>query len=168
MPKLKTQKTNPLDEVNKRIEQYVETYDSPLMHDPLSNSFKTENQIKHEAGAMEQKKKVPKMSATDTYNLYKTVASPAERKEFKQIEQRSKPLKERKVYKAKMAALDAQVKKSISTPIPKPMDLNVNLMEKKVNYLLDDDKTLERLEAARNKPDPDYFRGLGIFLPKKI
>ena len=48
------------------------------------------------------------------------------------------------------------------------MDLNVNLIEKKINYLLDDNNTLERLEAARNKPNPDYFRGLGIFLPKKI
>ena len=52
--------------------------------------------------------------------------------------------------------------------MPKPMDLNVNLIEKKINYLLDDNNTLERLEAARNKPNPDYFRGLGIFLPKKI
>jgi len=67
-----------------------------------------------------------------------------------------------------MAALDAQVKKSISTPMPKPMDLNVNLIEKKADYLLDNNNTLERLEAARNKPDPDYFKGLGIFLPKKI
>jgi hypothetical protein len=48
------------------------------------------------------------------------------------------------------------------------MDLYFNLIEKKVNYLLDDNNTLERLEAARNKPSPDYFRGLEIFLPKKI
>ena len=168
MPKLKDQKTNPLDEVSKRIEKYVETYDSPLMHDPISNSFKTENQIKHETGTMAQNKKAPKMSATDTYNLYKSVASPAERKEFEQIEENAKPLKERKAYKSKMAALNSQIKKSVSTPMPKPMDLNVNLIEKKVNYLLDDDKTLERLEAARNEPDPDFFRGIGIYLPKKF
>lgn len=155
MPKLKDQKTNPLDEVSKRIEKYVETYDSPLMHDPVSNLFKTENQIKHETGTMAQNKKAPKMSATDTYNLYKSVASPTERKEFEQIEERSKPLKERKVYKAKMAALDAQLKQSLLTPIP----TTVTQPEPKNNFLND---------LAAERKDPDLFRGLGTFLHKKI
>ena len=130
-------------EVSKRIEKYVETYDSPLMHDPISNSFKTEKQIKNETGTMAQNKKAPKMSATDTYNLYKSVASPTERKEFEQIEERSKPLKERKVYKAKMAALDVQIKQSLLTPIP---------------------TTITQPEPK----NPDWFRGLGTFLHKKI
>ena len=155
MPKLKDQKTNPLDEVSKRIEKYVETYDSPLMHDPVSNLFKTENQIKHETGTMEQSKKAAKMSATDTYNLYKSVASPTERKEFEQIEERSKPLKERKVYKAKMAALDAQLKQSLLTSIP----TIVTQPELKNNFLND---------LAAERKDPDLFRGLGTFLHKKI
>ena len=67
MIKSKDKKTNPLDQIAKRIEKYVETYDSPVIHDPISNTFKTENQIKHETGTMAQNKKVPKMSATDTY-----------------------------------------------------------------------------------------------------
>ena len=46
--------------------------------------------------------KVSKMSATDTYNLYKSTASPAERKEFEKIEEGAKPAKERKAYKAKI------------------------------------------------------------------
>ena len=98
--------------------------------------------------------KVSKMSATDTYNLYKSTASPAEKKEFEQIEERSKPLKERKVYKAKMAALDAQLKHSLLTPIP-----TVTQQEPKNTYLDD-------LETQRK--DPDLFRGLGTFLHKKI
>jgi hypothetical protein len=99
--------------------------------------------------------KVSKMSATDTYNLYKSVASPTERKEFEQIEERSKPLKERKVYKAKMAALDEQLKHSLLTPIP----TTVTQPEPKNTYLDD-------LETQRK--DPDLLRGLGTFLHKKI
>ena len=29
--------TNPLDQVTKRIEKYIETYDSPMTHDLISN-----------------------------------------------------------------------------------------------------------------------------------
>ena len=171
MIKSKDKKTNPLDAVPKRIEKYSELYDSPMMHDPLSNSFKTENQIKHEAGIRDNKiidklnkfedkpdipkKKLPYLSATDRYNMYKATASPAERKEFEQIEERSKPLKERKVYKAKMAALDAQLKVSLLTPIP----TTVTQPEPKNNFLND---------LAAERKDPDLLRGLGTFLHKKI
>ena len=164
MIKSKDKKTNPLDAVPKRIEKYSELYDSPMMHDPLSNSFKTENQIKHEAGIRDNKiidklnkfedkpdipkKKLPYLSATDRYNMYKATASPAERKEFEQIEERSKPLKERKVYKAKMAALDAQLKASLLTPIP----TTITQPEPKNTFLAD-------LEAQRE--DPDIDKGLG-------
>tara|TARA_R110001592_G_scaffold113704_3_gene312995 strand:+ start:451 stop:783 length:333 start_codon:yes stop_codon:yes gene_type:complete len=99
--------------------------------------------------------KVSKMSATDTYNLYKSTASPAERKEFEKIEEGAKPLKERKVYKAKMAALDEQLKHSLLTPIP----TTVTQPEPKNTYLDD-------LKAQRK--DPDLLRGLGTFLHKKI
>jgi hypothetical protein len=30
------------------------------------------------------------------------------------------------------------------------------------------DDTLKKILDDRNKPDPDYFKGLGTFLPKKI
>ena len=30
------------------------------------------------------------------------------------------------------------------------------------------DDTLNKILKDRNKPDPDYFKGLGTFLPKKI
>ena len=110
MRKLKDQKINPLDEVSKRIEKYIETYDSPVIHDPISNTFKTENQIKHEA--------------------------------------------EIKVQKPK------KKKQTISTPMN--LNLNFQKIEKQ------DDKTLEKLERDSNKVDPDTFRGLGVFLPRKL
>ena len=172
MKKLEKTKVNPLDQIAKRIEKYVETYDSPVIHDPISNTFKTENQIKHEAGIKENnrvidtlnkyedtpdipKQKVPKMNAVDMYKAYKKTASPAEKKEFEQIEERSKPAKERKVYKAKMAALDAQLKQSLLTPIP----TNIVEPETKNDFLND---------LATERKDPDLFRGLGAYLHKKI
>ena len=99
--------------------------------------------------------KVSKMSAADIYNLYKSTASPAERKEFEQVEEGSKPLKERKVYKAKMAALDAQLKQSLLIPI----QTTVVEPEPKNNFLND---------LAAERKDPDLLRGLGTFLHKKI
>lgn len=110
MKKLEKTKANPLDQIAKRIEKYVETYDSPVIHDPISNTFKTENQIKHEA--------------------------------------------EIKVQKPK------KKKQTISTP------MNLNLNFQKIEK--EDDKTLERLERDSNKVDPDTFRGLGVFLPRKL
>ena len=48
MKKLEKTKANPLDQVNKRIEKYVELYDSPMIHDPMTNTFKTEKQFVHD------------------------------------------------------------------------------------------------------------------------
>ena len=76
-------------------------------------------------------------------------------KEFEQVEEGSKPLKERRVYKAKMIALDAQLKDSLLTPIP----TNVTQQEPKNDFLN---------ELVAERKDPDLFRGLGIFLHKKI
>ena len=120
MIKSKDKKTNPLDQVTKRIEKYIETYDSPLVHDPLTNSFKTENQMKLEAEIKEQKPKKPEQP-------------------FVKLKKKNQ---------------------TISTP------MNLNLNFQKIEK--EDDKTLERLERDSNKVDPDTFRGLGVFLPRKL
>jgi len=120
MKKLEKTKVNPLDQIAKRIEKYVETYDSPVIHDPISNTFKTENQIKHEAGNKLQMPKKP----------------------------------EQPFAKSK------KKKQTISTPMN--LNLNFQKIEKQ------DDKTLEKLERDSNKVDPDTFRGLGVFLPRKL
>jgi len=120
MIKSKDKKTNPLDQIAKRIEKYVETYDSPVIHDPISNTFKTENQIKHEAEIKEQKPKKPEQ-------------------------------------------LFVKLKKKNQT-ISTPMNLNLNFQK----IEKEEDKTLERLERDSNKVDPDTFRGLGVFLPRKL
>ena len=41
-------------------------------------------------------------------------------------------------------------------------------IEKEILTLLDDNKTLERLEADRKKVDPDFYKGLGTFFVKKF
>ena len=120
MIKSKDKKTNPLDQVTKRTEKYIETYDNPLVHDPLTNSFKTENQMKLEEEIKEQKPK--------------------------KVEQPFVKLKKKNQI------------------IRTPMNLNLNFQK----IEKEDDKTLERLERDSNKVDPDTFRGLGVFLPRKL
>ena len=44
--------------------------------------------------------------------------------------------------------------------------MNLNLNFQKIEK--EEDKTLERLERDSNKVDPDTFRGLGVFLPRKL
>ena len=55
MIKSKDKKTNPLDQVTKRIEKYIETYDNPLVHDPLTNSFKDEFGVESRNGSKDRK-----------------------------------------------------------------------------------------------------------------
>ena len=45
MKKLEKTKANPLDQVNKRIEKYVELYDSPMIHDPMTTRNKNHSYL---------------------------------------------------------------------------------------------------------------------------
>ena len=53
-----------------------------------------------------------------------------------------------------------------ATPIN--IDFKFPKIEKEILTLLDDNKTLERLEADRKKVDPDFYKGLGTFFVKKF
>ena len=45
--KLEKQKTNPLDNLDQKIKDLNELYDeTPIVHDPVSNTFMTEGQLK--------------------------------------------------------------------------------------------------------------------------
>jgi hypothetical protein len=46
------------------------------------------------------------LSATDKWELYKKVASPEDKKELLEIEEKNKPMKEQQSYKSKMAKLN--------------------------------------------------------------
>ena len=183
MKKLEKTKVNPLDQIGKRIEKYTETYDSPMMHDALTNSFKTENQIKYEAGIKENNrvidtlnkyedmpdiakqvvkyspKKVPIKKAAvrskyiDDWENFKKTATPAERKEFERIEQRDLPMKKRKAYITTQSVYNSHINAALDA------------VDKLNNYKKEE---VEIKPPSPKEVDPDLFRGLGIFLHKKI
>ena len=135
MSKSKDQKTKPF-ELENEIVRLTKLYDeetdsSPVIHEPMTNTFMTEKQLMTKFEKEEQNKPFIK---------------------------NKKPIAQRR-----------EQSKSIPKPqVPLKLDVKFPQIEKEVLYLLDEDKTLERLEEARNKPSPEFFRGLGIFLPKKI
>jgi len=183
MKKLEKTKVNALDAIPKRVEKYAELYDSPLMHDPLTNSFKTENQIKHEAGIREDNrvidtlnkyedmpdiakqvvkyspKKVPIKKAPvrskyiDDWENFKKTATPTERKELERIEQRDLPMKKRKAYITTQSVYNSHINAALAAAN------NLN------NYKKEE---VELKPPSPKEVDPDLFRGLGTFLHKKI
>jgi hypothetical protein len=128
MNKSDQKKTKPLDILTKRIIEAHEMYDdpSPVIHDPVSNTFKTENQLK---------------------------------KEFK--EQENKKLKKSKPFNKHRATKQTNPRPQI----PLKIDFDFQIPKKVIPKT---DQTLANLEKERTKIDPDYFKGLGTFLPKKI
>jgi len=170
MKKLEKTKANPLDQVGKRIEKYVELYDSPVIHDPMTNTFKTEKQMVHD----ENKRIV------DTLNKYedgadipeqvikyspKKVPNHIKDKMIEQYLTRDKDTSKRTKPDPK-AFIKQKVKKVVALNKARPLkiDYNLDIYQKDNNTDLD----LKKLEDEINKPDPDFFRGLGMFLPKKF
>ena len=135
MSKSKDQKTKPFElenEIVRLAKMYDEETDpSPVIHEPLTNTFMTEKQLKTK---------------------------------FEKEEQNNPFIKNKKL----ITQLREQSKSILKPQVPLKLDVKFPEIEKEVLYLLDEDKTLERLEEARNKPSPEFFRGLGTFLPKKI
>ena len=83
-------------------------------------------------------------------------------RELKKIERKSKsnPFTEKK-SSIETPGLTKQTK--LDTQVPPKFDVPIFPKRK-----FEKDNTLQILEAERNKPDPDLFKGLGIFLNKKI
>ena len=117
MNKSKKKTTSIMD----RIKEYSNIYDGVVIHDPVSNTFKTENQFKYE-----------------------------------------EKIKEKKLTKKK-------IKKSIPTPkVPFKLDVKLDHLLLNIDSPLKENNILNELEQDREKIDPDFFRGLGTFLHKKI
>jgi len=170
MKKLEKTKANPLDQVGKRIEKYVELYDSPMIHDPMTNTFKTEKQFVHD----ENKRIVDTLNKyEDDVNIPEQVIKYSPKKvpnhiKDKMIEQyltRDKDTSKRTKPDPK-AFIKQKVKKVVALNKARPLkiDYNLDIYQKDNNTDLD----LKKLEDEMNKPDPDFFRGLGMFLPKKF
>ena len=117
MNKSKKKTTSIMD----RIKEYSNIYDGVVIHDPVSNTFKTENQFKYE-----------------------------------------EKIKEKKLTNKK-------IKKSIPTPkVPFKLDVKLDHLLLNIDSPLKENNILNELEQDREKTDPDFFKGLGTFLHKKI
>ena len=95
-------------------------------------------------------------SAQDKYRMYKQVANNQEKKEFRDIERK---------YKKKSSIAQRTVPSEEFSVGKVPLNLFDYNFQK--NFYKPDD-TLKRIEKDRNKTDPDFYKGLGIFLPKKF
>ena len=156
MNKSNKNKTNPLDNIIKNVEKYNDLYDN-TRDDVIvdGNEIKLESQLRKE---IEQRRKVP------NWQLMKEVAQDKARKgNTKELNDLLKI--ERKMRKKTNTAQRTAPKQEKPTPTI-PLDL-IDFNEfSKIKSKPDD--TLERIEADRNKPDPDVAKGLGIFFPEKF
>ena len=157
MNKSNKNKTNPLDNIIKNVEKYNDLYDN-TRDDVIvdGNEIKLESQLRKEIEQRERRK-VP------NWQLMKEVAQDKARKgNTKELNDLLKI--ERKMRKKTNTAQRTAPK--AASPIPTlPLDF-VGYDDFK-KFKSEPDDTLKQLEAERNKTDPDVYKGLGIFFPKK-
>ena len=96
-----------------------------------------------------------KFTAQDNYKLLKSVANNQEKKQFRDIERK---------YKKKTHTEPRR--ESSNTISDTTLPLNISDFKFEKNSAADDD-TLKKIIEDRNKPDPDFFRGLGTFFIKR-
>jgi len=149
MNKSNKNKTNPLDNIIKNVEKYNDLYDNVIVD---GNELKLESQKRKEI----ERRNVP------SWQLMKEVAQDKARKgntkelnDLLNIERKMR----KKTYTAKRTA-PKEVKPTPTIPLDL-IDFNDFKIESKPNT------TLKQLEAERTQTDPDVYKGLGIFFPKK-
>ena len=144
-----------LTEIGKRVLKYTDTYDDNVIVD--GNEIKLESQLRKEIEDREKKRKIP------SWMVMKQVAQDKARKgNTKELNDLLNI--ERKMRKKSHTAQRTEpFKKKPDTSVPLQLDVSLNL-----NREIKKDNTLEFLEKERNATDPDLFRGIGIFLNKKI
>ena len=149
MNKSNKNKTNPLDNIIKNVEKYNDLYDNVIVD---GNELKLESQKRKEI----ERRNVP------SWQLMKEVAQDKARKgntkelnDLLNIERKMR----KKTYTAKRTA-PKEVKPTPTIPLDL-IDFNDFKIESKPNT------TSKQLEAERTQTDPDVYKGLGIFFPKK-
>ena len=141
MSKSKDKKTKPYD-LEKELLRLTDLYDEgPIIHDPMSNTFKSEQQMIRE-------------NEVKAKGIYDHLTSNKNKKAVKVVQ--NKPItKRRESLKAKL--------------IPSvPMNLDLNLKISKQPAADAAENILKKIDNERNKVDPDTFKGLGAFLPRKL
>ena len=152
-------KENKTKTFNQNLTETMNTYDGTnYIYDGSDDTINTEEEMR--------KKFKPKVL---TWDLMKQDARAAAKKgnykqlrELRKIEQKMnyqpKPIKKKPIETRRDSS------KVNSDTIPAP-DIP-NFM--RVNRAAPPDDTLKKIIEDRNKPDPDFFRGLGQFLNKKF
>jgi|TARA_R100001463_G_scaffold34400_2_gene75633 hypothetical protein len=145
MSKSKDQKTKKPRTWNEAIVEASNTYDGTnYIYDGADDTIMTESEM------------LKKFTAQEKYEMLKKVANNQEKKEFREIERKYK-----KKSSIEPRTESSKVKPDTTLPLEIP-----NFIKVKEAAPVDD--TLNKILKDRNKPDPDYFKGLGTFLPKKI
>ena len=144
-----------LTEIGKRVLKYTDTYDDNVIVD--GNEIKLESQLRKEIEDREKKRKIP------SWMVMKQVAQDKARKgNTKELNDLLNI--ERKMRKKSHTAQRREPNKAVpDTGVPIKLDVSLNL-----NREIKKDNTLEVLEKQSRAVDPDLFRGIGIFLNKKI
>ena len=158
MSKSKESKTKTL---NQSLTETMNTYDGTnYIYDGSDDTINTEQDM--------IKKYTPKPKV-QTWDLMKQTAREEAKKgnykdlrELRKIEKKmnyeSKPFKKKPIE----TRTESSKGKSDTTPAP---DIPNFLKFREAAPV---DNTLNKILEDRNKPDPDYFKGLGTFLTKKI
>ena len=105
---------------------------------------------------MTESEMLKKFTAQEKYELLKKVANNQEKKEFRDIERK---------YKKKSSIEPRRESLNVKSDTTLPLEIP-NFIKPQTAAPADD--TLNKILKDRNKPDPDYFKGLGTFLPKEI
>ena len=143
MSKSKKANTKPFN-FNKEFVKVSNEYDDTnYVYDHVYNSINTEAEMKK------------KFSAQEKYKMYKATANQQEKKEFRDIERKYK----------KKTPIEPR-RESSNTISDTTLPLNISDFKFEKNSAADDD-TLKKIIEDRNKPDPDFFRGLGTFFIKR-
>ena len=154
MSKSKDQKTKKPRTWNEAIVEASNTYEGTnYVYDGSDDTINTEEEM--------IKKYTPK-PRVQTWDLMKQTANKKELRELRKIEKKmnyeSKPFKKKPIE----TRTESSKGKSDTTPAP---DIPNFLKFREAAPV---DNTLNKILEDRNKPDPDYFKGLGTFLTKKI
>ena len=151
MSKLKENKTKTGAQI---LMENMNKYDGTnYVYDGSDDTINTEEEM--------IKKYTPK-PRVQTWDLMKKTADKKELRELRKIEKKmnyeSKPFQKKPIETRR----DSSKVKSDTIPAP-----NIpNFL--RVTTAAPVDNTLEKIIEDRNKPDPDFFRGLGQFLTKKF
>ena len=139
--------------LNKTLTETMNTYDgNNYIYDGSDDTINTEQE-------MIKKYSKPKVQ---TWEIMKETADKKELRELRKIEKKMnykmKPIKKSSIDQRRESS-----KQVSDTYIP--LDISIPKVITKEAAL---DDTLKRIEEDRNKVDPDFFRGIGTFLTKKI